>query len=497
MPSRIISSPITLTSLLIFITLACLSCSLSPAPSIGIVTPTQLVSVPELPSPSPTPIPTIEPTPTPTLTSTPSPISTSISTFTPTPVLTSPTTALQTIDTTNLSIVPSNKAALVDWLASAWEQEADLEQVVTVLEQGQWTSKAKVGYWDPRDSRKVYDRWSAVDIDGDGREEWILTIFDLPASCGNPEYQKHGELWIINQNGLIVQIASKEEFAITSLAAPLIVQKADLTGDGLPDLVIESIICGAHTNTGIYHVISGHGGQIQNIIKRDNDLYRASYLLRNQRFLISEEEWYQAGIPIISPSPATIIQTKKLPLLYLEGGWFASVGAGPHRAFAETWSWNGSALTLSNIQSSEAFARVHILYDANFAFVLGDIPKAIEAYKQVIEDQELSDKGVMLEPMETYDDARKFAAFRLALSNLQEGNLTEAIHWRDWLHLNYPESALTEGADLLLATWQETSSLSQACARVINRLHRRATGALIDTGYANPSLTNKEVCPVE
>jgi hypothetical protein len=103
-----------------------------------------------------------------------------------------------------------------------------------------------------------------------------------------------------------------------------------------------------------------------------------------------------------------------------------------------------------------------------------------------------------LDPLEYYDASRQFAAFRLVLLNLQMDNQAEAIEWRDWLHDNYPDQALSDAVDLFISKWQETHNSGQSCVAVRNFLktHKELTGIYLYSGYANPTLTTEDACPL-
>jgi hypothetical protein len=147
------------------------------------------------------------------------------------------------------------------------------------------------------------------------------------------------------------------------------------------------MLCGAHTISGIYHVISGHSGQIEGIVKLDTELNKATRHLREEKIWDFGKEWSSAGIPVISPAPLVITKTNNLPALFIQGHGFGSIGAGLYRPLTEIWSWDGNALTLTNVQPNDLYNRVHVLFDANFSFALGNIKTAKQNYEAHVQDK--------------------------------------------------------------------------------------------------------------
>jgi len=117
----------------------------------------------------------------------------------------------------------------------------------------------------------------------------------------------------------------------------------------------------------------------------------------------------------------------------------------------------------------------------------------------VIKDDTLQDVEGQATGASARDAARQFAAFRMALIGLRGLDEVQAYNWQDWLRTHSPDSALTRAVDTLLREWSADQDLDAACAAVTLQLAGETdpTGPLADLGYGNPSLTGKDVCPVE
>lgn len=403
------------------------------------------------------------------------------------------------------------KQELMNWLVQAWNEEQDPVKIKAQLVADGWIRENK-SLEGGQLAAPTEEFFLDVDLDGDGRNDWIVTLLTSRATCwivNDDIYDTKvgGELWIINQDGINYELSPtiKELF----WGAPVTIFSADITGDGLPDIVTKSVGCGAHTKLGMYHVISTHNGQIENIVNPFNEMDQAAEFLRTYNYQ-TDEDWDNFGISFPTPTEEQIEYTGDgLPDLLLHGGTFGSDGAGYVRYRTEVWSWDGTEITLVDIQSEETNERLHVLYDANFAFELGDHEAATLQYERVITDNALENRSSFFfgDGQEDYDPARIFAAFRLAVLALNENDGESAQYWQNWLIENYPETSITEAATLLLESWQETGSLQKSCEIVTEyllvfesqnpeELYSPVTGSLSDAGYALKSIRAQDVCPL-
>jgi hypothetical protein len=144
---------------------------------------------------------------------------------------------------------------------------------------------------------------------------------------------------------------------------------------------------------------------------------------------------------------------------------------------------------------------MHLLWEANDLYYVGDYPESRALLLQVIEDESLRESPYG-NPESFYHSERRFAAFRLILISLQEQNFSEAIFWKDWLENNYPETPIAMAAALLLNEMEATGTVSLACDKVSEFLLQfetppPVTGSLLyESGYANPSLGPEDICLV-
>jgi len=403
------------------------------------------------------------PTDVPTSTHTPAPTATSTNQPTSTP---SPTQ----IATDMLLSIKSRNENLAQSLIDLWHTQSDIASVDATIKSYDWVRPIE---------------WTSLDLNGDGFDEWLVTVpfFSLeemaPCAC-NP-----GDFWIINGDGRVYQVSNSDS---KFLVAPSTLTQVDMTGDNLPDVIVTSKILGAHTTTTTYYVISAHHGRVENIIRRGNKLDLISNFFRPAEGFDDAHKVHLSN----ADQEITDATGDGLPNLVLSGGTFNSIGAGFGRRRTEVWGWDGDSITLVNIQWEQTNFQPHVLIDAEFSFALGDYETAIAQYEQVIYDDTLQDDAMT---PQNHDQVRQYAAFRLVFTYLKLGNSEEALFWHNWLGAEYPDSSTTNSVNLLFESWQESANLTEAC-EVVTRFLENYDGPTIYiyTGYANPILSSETLC---
>lgn len=452
-------SPVTLAIMLMLLsTLACgfveqvlePQATLAPPPTVDGLAPTSTV----LPAGSATALPGVS---TPTLSITPTP---------------GPATLEE------LGMPPDSLEALPGWVSQARAANVDLDELCAVLAGAQW--------------RQAQDACRAADLDGDGEEEWLLTLdsSQLQQEPGQPLAEGHpGDLWIVGAQGVVYQVREDEapDFFAT---APEVLELVDMTGDEQPEAVVVFSTCGAHTCYNYYQIISAHGGDIRNLVQLPADGQ-----------VLPESLPDAISLSYVDQQEIRDATEDELPDLVIHGGIVGSAGAGIQRSRTEIWAWSGQAITLEEQQWDETEYRFHRLYNANYAFDRQEYDLARSGYENVVVNPDLEDVEFATgTASEVRDHSRQFAAFRLTLLPLLRGDITEATRWRNWLHAEYPEAAITAASARLLSEWESNgNNLPAACSTVTALLQssNEPTGPLVDMGYNNPSLTAESVCPAE
>jgi hypothetical protein len=336
-----------------------------------------------------------------------------------------------------------------------------------------------------------------TDLDGDGSDEWIITIFTGPgkeAVCSEYTCSEIGEIWIINDKGVVYRLFNEDE----DWLGPIIIAEADFTGDGLSDIVTQSTFMGAHTLTMTYHVLSAHNGKINNVVLLGNELDQISTPFRPFSNYVNED-WSTPGIQLTNAIHTIKENNDGLAELAIDGGYFGSVGAGNHRGREEVWAWDGKAVTLADVTYPETKLRIHSLFDGDYAFILEDYETAAIAYKRAISDDTLTDDILFAPPEEAYPVTVQYAAFRLVLLYLIQDDVEGMSVWREWLNEEYPDSPITQSAEVLINSWQNSGDLTEGCSAVADfqKSHEGFTiWPLNNIGYGNPDISEEKLCPI-
>lgn len=363
---------------------------------------------------------------------------------------------------------PADWEGLESWLASMWQANVNPAAVRAALQQA--------------GLQKSLDDWRAADFDGDLQDEWAVVLYDR--SMPEAGFGSAGDLWVVNGSGAIFRYYTAPSNDIFEFLAPRIVALIDMTGDGRPELIANASVCGAHTCFDNYRIIGSAGGGLTDLQS------------------VQPPPEVISGPPTISMSYSNVrfndVDFDGLPEMLVHGGTIGSAGAGIVRPRTEVWDWDGSAVTLDGTLLDPTTYRHHILYEANDLMAAGDLDAALALYEATINDPALRNDGFAPPPQQTYADISAFAAFRLILIDLLQGNAERAGGRLAWLGATYPDSAAAGAAATLVNGWSGPENLAALCDGIEAGLLavENPAGALADMGYGNPSLGAGDFCPV-
>lgn len=366
-----------------------------------------------------------------------------------------------------LAPAPTEWENLESWLAVLWRSNVNPAAVRAALGQSRM--------------QESLDDWAAADFDGDLQDEWVLVLYDQ--SLPGVPFGSPGDLWVVNGNGVVFRYYAAPSNDIYEFIAPTIVDTADLTGDGLPELVTAATICGAHTCFDNYRVIGQRDGQLVDLVQTPP----------------VDEASSPGSVVSVSYSDTRLedVDADGLPELLVHGGTIGSAGAGVVRPRTEVWGWDGTAVVLTDTILDPTNYRHHVLYEANDLMSAGDLDRALALYEAAINDGALRDDGFAHAPEQTRADVSAFAAFRLILIDLLQGNAERANGRLAWLQATYPASAAAGAAATLVSGWAGQDGALALCDQIEASLvaQENPAGALADMGYGNPSLGAGEFCP--
>jgi hypothetical protein len=305
-----------------------------------------------------------------------------------------------------------------------------------------------------------------VDADDDGTGEILVLIVDPSPDQG---INARGDLLILDGDdghfGLAHSAAGD-----SVLLDPALIEVADVNGDGHTELVYSSASCGAHTCfTTVYVVASGTGTY--------DDLTHGGVEMSYVEPYFSD--WDGDGIRE----------------LIMHGGTIGSLGAGPQRARTEVYAWDGTTYILvETVYDPSSFLYFRVL-DANEALLASEYDRAVALYREAIDNPALH---VWIEESER-EELAAFSRFRLSLTYLAWGQVDQAQAARDELLAEQPDNVYSQIVAVLWDAYLREGSLRTACEEVtaFTALHPEAVEVLADYGYANPSFTPEEVCPID
>lgn len=366
-----------------------------------------------------------------------------------------------------LAPAPTEWENLEGWLSTLWLGNVDPATVRAALQQA--------------GLQKSQDDWAAADFDGDLRDEWVLVLYDR--SLPGLPFGEAGDLWVVGDDGVIFRYYTAPSADIYEFLAPTVISITDMTGDGRPELITDTPLCGASTCYNNYRVIGLRDGHLSDLVA--------------PHAVAEDVEPTQVISVSYADTRIEDFDADGLPELVIHGGTLGSAGAGIVRPRTEVWGYDGSAVVHTETILDPTNYRHHILFEANDLMASGDMARALPLYEAVINDDTLSDDGFILSPEQGRADASAFAAFRLILIDRMISDWERAASRLAWLQATYPESAATGAAEQLILGWSTQPNAAALCELVEADLAalENPTGVLADTGYGNPGIGAADFCP--
>jgi hypothetical protein len=247
---------------------------------------------------------------------------------------------------------------------------------------------------------------------------------------------------------------------------------ADINSDGKPDLVWTDTTCGAHTCYATLFVESWDGKGYANWIDGEPSMAYGEYTFQDTLPAGSGEE------------------------IIVHGGIIESAGAGPQRAWTETYASveGGPYKLVGRPIYDKSDCLYHRILDADQLFndwgKIGFNP-ALIAYQSALDDKSLKACWNITDEVATLRD---FARFRLVVANVAAGKSKQAPA----IKAQIQNKALLGAANTFLDSYKANGSIVQAC-RDTTTYAKKNPGAwsfLADWGYANPTFTPEELCPL-
>ncbi len=311
------------------------------------------------------------------------------------------------------------------------------------------------------------DGLTVQDWTGDGLDD-LLVIYQNPTSTlPTPET----DLLVLNNSATGWQLGHRAKAA----GEVRLLVSEDMNGDDQPDIAWLDTTCGASTCFDNIEIYSWTGDVWQD--RLDGTIAMA-----------------YAEITVDDVS-----EVGQADEIMLKGGVYGSVGAGPQRGRMEVWgSIEGAPYRLIETTYDPSNCIYHVVLDANAAFDQGqadDFAAAEALYTKAATDTSLTKCWVRENEAA---ELRSFSIFRLAVVAAQQGKTEVAIDLLGSLTTTYPGSIYDLAGQVWQRNFQQSNNIDSACAAVNEFASENplAWEALADYGYANPTFSAEEVCPV-
>ena len=345
-------------------------------------------------------------------------------------------------------------ASPADAVSAYLQAGGDPEPLAADLFERGWVSPTSAVVW--------------TDVDGDGRLDLAAGLTAAPDPQG---IASDGAVFVWRcQDGSYRRLEAAPRRPDHGL--PALREARDLTGDGVPDLLVAHPLCGAHTCYEQYSVLAWREGALV------------------ERFQGASDDMPYPKLAIESDGPGAPA------VITVTATGIGSVGAGPYRMWTRSWTWDAASQTF---QPGEAVFeapryRIHLLYDADDAYNRGDIAAALDLYNRVIEDDTLLDWPG---PGERRAQLSAYAAYRRVLAMLVSGDVEQA-QAESATRLTGTDPTTAAFAELArrLIAGASQDALAGACAQVpaFAGDHADDLLAFLDFGYANRSYSAHDLC---
>jgi len=305
------------------------------------------------------------------------------------------------------------------------------------------------------------------DWNGDGVADWVIVLQNPLSDAALPETELL--IFMSGEDGYTLSYQARPAGQVNLLAA------SDINLDGQPDLVWVDTTCGASTCFDAVIVRSWDGAEWADWSER-------AIVMAYAQIKLDELRDFAQGSEIV-----------------LQGGEYGSVGAGPQRSRTEVWgSIDGTPYQLLDT----VYARSNCLYfkvlDANEALnryqEIG-LTQAREMYNEAVTSRSLVKCGQRSDEL---NELRSFSLFRLAVIHAYEGDAELAAETVAQLQDAFADSVYTPMATVWLDAYQTTGDPADACitATAYAEENPETYTSLSDYGYANPTFTAADLCPV-
>jgi hypothetical protein len=337
---------------------------------------------------------------------------------------------------------------------------------------------------------------AAADLDGDGRDEYVVRIADPAAEPPVSEtppptgpLASSGDILVLDDSGdgyEVVFRASARE-GLIAVSNPTILGADDYNNDGKAEAAFTGASCGAHTCMTSTFIVGWDGSEYVDLFAEPMSL------------------------PWTEPSEIEFLDLNAdgVKEIRIPAGMISSVGAGPQRESVLTYDWDGTDYVLTRTRYASSDFLYFAVVDADAAYAEGELARATSLYRKAIEDTSLTDWNEGLGTgVRDRDELVPYARFRFYLTQITLLPTTDVdtalslVGSIEGLVQEYPNSLHAQAAERFGEAYrgQETpqAGLTGGCAafRAFLEERRAEFDAAWDYGYANPMPEPEQLCPL-
>jgi LysM repeat protein len=306
------------------------------------------------------------------------------------------------------------------------------------------------------------------DLTDDGLDDLVI-VYALSNESGTPAAGQ-GDLLIANGG-------AGDGYAIEYVAGAggsvHLLKTEDVNGDGLVDVIWQDTTCGASTCMDTLNVRTWDGDGWQ-------DWTDGTITMAAAKIEIADANEAGSGAE-----------------LTLSGGTYSSGRAGPQRDRTEVWgSIDGAPYTLLRESYGESTCLYHLILDANRAFAIDrDFELAETHFSKAILEKKYNACWTHTNEL---DELRSFAFFRLVQIAAYTGDSATAQTLFEQMADRYPSQPYAQVGRIWLDVYLASEDPRLACVMITHFVtaNPAAVDVLADYGYANPTFTVDDVCPI-
>jgi hypothetical protein len=245
----------------------------------------------------------------------------------------------------------------------------------------------------------------------------------------------------------------------------------DVNADRKTDIVWTDTSCGAHSCFSTLFIYTWDGTAFRDWIEGEPTMAEATYTF------------------------TTTVSGGSGDSILAHGGVINATGAGPQRAWTETYiSPEGGPYRLYSQVYDKSTCLYFQILEANKLFdnwAKSGFGPAIDAYQAAIQDPNATACGTIKDEVNVLRD---FARLRLIISDVGTGKPVQASKVQG----DIKTATLAGAAGAFLDSYTTNRSVVQACRDTTTyaQEHPDAWQFLADWGYANPSFTADDLCPL-